>query len=85
MARARSRSARERPARERFAANLRAARRAAGFTQEQIGELAGLHPTYVGSVERGERNVSIDNMERLARAVGRDLVDLLAGAGVAER
>ncbi len=64
-------------ARERFGRNLRAARKSAGLTQEALGERADLHPTYVGSVERGERNVSIDNMERLADALGLDLRDLL--------
>lgn len=64
-------------ARQRFAENLRSARKAAGLTQERLGEVADLHPTYVGSVERGERNISIDNMEKLARALGLDLVDLL--------
>ena len=64
-------------ARERFANNLRAARKAKGLTQETLGERAALHPTYIGSVERGERNISIDNMERLAIALGLDVVDLL--------
>jgi ribosome-binding protein aMBF1 (putative translation factor) len=64
-------------ARERFASNLRAARKARGLSQEALGALADLHPTYVGSVERGERNVSIDNMERLASALGVDVIDLL--------
>jgi transcriptional regulator with XRE-family HTH domain len=67
-------------ARARFGRNLRATRKAKGLTQETLGERADLHPTYVGSVERGERNVSIDNMERLAHAVGVDVTDLLDGA-----
>lgn len=64
-------------ARVRFATNLYAARKARGLTQERLGELASLHPTYVSSVERGERNVSIDSMERLARALGLDVAALL--------
>lgn len=60
-----------------FARNLREARLACGYSQEVLAERAELHRTYVGSVERGERNVSIDNMERLAKAVGRELRDLL--------
>jgi len=64
-------------ARRLFASNLRAARQGKGLSQEALAELAGLHRTYLGSVERGERNVSIDNMERLARALGVELRDLL--------
>ncbi|MGQ0524031.1 MAG: helix-turn-helix domain-containing protein [Betaproteobacteria bacterium] len=43
----------------------------------QSNRLTGLHRTYVGSVERGERNVSIDNLERFARALGVALPVLL--------
>jgi len=64
-------------ARQTFAINLRKARLAKGLSQEDLGELTGLHRTYVGSVERGERNVSIDNMERFAEALGRTLASLL--------
>lgn len=64
-------------ARKIFAENLRKARLAKGHSQEDLAELAGLHRTYVGSVERAERNVSIDNMERLACAVGISLPALL--------
>ena len=66
-----------RSARQRFAQNLRAARLARGLSQEELADLAGLHRTYVGSVERGERNISIDSMERLAAATGLDVADLL--------
>ena len=61
-----------------FAKNLREARKERGLSQEKLAELVDLHRTYVGSVERGERNVSIDNMERLAEAVGIELRDLLS-------
>jgi transcriptional regulator with XRE-family HTH domain len=60
-----------------FAENLRKARLANELSQEDLAELAHLHRTYVGSVERAERNVSIDNMERLAAALGVSLPSLL--------
>lgn len=64
-------------ARRIFAENLRKARLAKRLSQEDLAELANLHRTYVGSVERAERNVSIDNMERLAVALGVPLPLLL--------
>lgn len=63
-------------ARQRVAANLRRERQARGLSQEALADLAGLHRTYVGSIERGERNVSVDNIERMALALGVDPVDL---------
>lgn len=60
-----------------FAHNLRMARKALGLSQEELADIVGLHRTYVGSVERGERNISIDNMEALAKGVEVDLVILL--------
>jgi transcriptional regulator with XRE-family HTH domain len=47
------------------------------LSQEQLANLAGLHRTYVSSVERGERNVSLDNMERLAEALSVSLSQLV--------
>jgi ribosome-binding protein aMBF1 (putative translation factor) len=61
----------------RLASNLRALRRARGLSQEGLADLSDLHYTYIGGIERGERNVSIDNVGRLADALGLDAVDLL--------
>jgi transcriptional regulator with XRE-family HTH domain len=60
-----------------FAKNLRKLRQSYGFSQEKLAELSGLHRTYIGSVERGERNISIDNMERIAMALHVEIPNLL--------
>jgi transcriptional regulator with XRE-family HTH domain len=64
-------------ARKIFSQRLRQIRQNKGLSQEELADLAGLHRTYVGSVERSERNISIDNMERLAQALEVDITDLL--------
>ena len=64
-------------ARRIFAQRLRQIRQIRGLSQEELADMAGLHRTYVGSVERSERNVSIDNMERLAIALEVDITELL--------
>ena len=55
--------------RNRFGRRIRQLRLAQGLTQEALADRAGLHPTYVGGVERGERNVGFDNILKLARAL----------------
>ena len=64
-------------ARNALAGNLRRLRNSAGISQEALADLAGLHRTYVGSVERGERNISLDNIARLASALNVAPADLL--------
>jgi DNA-binding XRE family transcriptional regulator len=55
--------------RGRFGKRIRQLRLAQNLTQEELAHRAGLHPTYVGGVERGERNVGFDNVLKLARAL----------------
>jgi transcriptional regulator with XRE-family HTH domain len=68
-------------ARRVLADNLKRLRQELGLSQEGLADLAALHRTYVGSVERAERNVSIDNIERLAAALRVSPGDLLSPSG----
>ncbi|MDD4915420.1 MAG: helix-turn-helix transcriptional regulator [Methylococcales bacterium] len=60
-----------------FARNLKLLRHKKNMSQEQLAEVADLHRTYVSSVERGERNISLDNIEKLANALESDIRILL--------
>jgi transcriptional regulator with XRE-family HTH domain len=64
-----------------FAANIRRHRLALGLSQEALGELAGLHRTYIGMLERGEKNATIRNIERLAIALEVEPYKLLVAKG----
>jgi len=50
--------------------NLRTFRKRLGISQEQLAELAELHRTYIGAVERGEKNISAKNIEKIASVLG---------------
>jgi transcriptional regulator with XRE-family HTH domain len=60
-----------------FAHNMRAVRQAQCLTQEELAAIARLDRTYIGSVERGHRNISVDNMQAIARALNVSLADLV--------
>ena len=60
-------------------ARLRDLRLAQGISQEGLADLSGLHRTYVGGVERGERNISVVNLLAIAEALGMPLSSLVAG------
>lgn len=62
---------------ERFGIRLREIRLKKGISQERLAELAGLHRTYVSSVERGGRNISLENIDRLATALGETMAKLM--------
>jgi transcriptional regulator with XRE-family HTH domain len=60
-----------------FAANLKAAREARGLSQEELAKLAQLYRCRIDTVERGERNIDLDNILRLADALGIEPGELL--------
>lgn len=64
-------------ARARAAVNIRRLRTTQGLSQEQLAEAAQFHRTYVSQLERSVTNISIDGLERLAQALGVDIVELL--------
>lgn len=67
--------------------NLRAHREARNLSQEAFADELGVHRTYMGGVERGERNLTLKSLERIASRIGVDPVALLrpAGRGSARR
>ncbi len=63
--------------RQTLADNVRAYRNAKRISQEELADMSNLHRTYVGSVERGERNVTLSTLETLAVALGMSVPELL--------
>lgn len=53
-----------------FASNVRQRRQELGLSQEELAERAGVHRTYIGMLERSEKNVTIYNIERIAQGLG---------------
>ena len=68
----------------RFGENVRTRRKAAGWTQEEFGEKADLHRTYVADVEMGFRNISLLNVVKIAGALGISVSELCRGMGPRE-
>ncbi len=62
---------------ERFGRTVRRLRVQAGYSQEAFADRAKVHRTYMGTVERGETNLTRDNIEKLARALGLKMWELL--------
>jgi transcriptional regulator with XRE-family HTH domain len=59
---------------------LLAYRKSTGLTQEALAELLGVHRTYLGGIERGERNLTLKSVERIAARIGREPLTLLRHA-----
>jgi len=67
-----------RSVKSRFGSRLRQIRDERGYSQEELAERAGLHRNYVGGVERGERNVALENIVKLAKALSVKPAELFA-------
>ena len=63
----------------RFGQAIRKRRHKLGVSQEEFADICGLDRTYVGGIERGERNVALVNIERIARAFKLSLSELFKG------
>jgi transcriptional regulator with XRE-family HTH domain len=57
--------------------NLRAYRQARGLSQEALADVLGVHRTYMGGIERGERNLTLKTLERIASRIELDPMELL--------
>ena len=54
---------------KRIGLNITIIREQRGLTQEKLAELAGLHRAYIGQIERGEKNIGLRNLEKIAKAL----------------
>lgn len=68
----------KRDPKELLAENVRRLRQETGLSQEELADRAGLHRTYISSVERGQRNVTLENIFNIAHALGAEPADLVA-------
>ena len=60
-----------------FGKKVREERDKKGISQERLGELAKVHRTYIGMIERAEKNITLTNMEKIARALGKKVNELV--------
>jgi transcriptional regulator with XRE-family HTH domain len=60
-----------------FGGNVQKYRKEKQISQEKLAEIAGIHRTYVGMIERAEKNITLRNMEKLAKALEVEIKDLL--------
>ncbi len=66
---------------EQFGSRVRDLRKGRGWTQEQLADAAGRHWTYIGGIERGERNITLQVVVDIARALDVDIKELFRGVG----
>lgn len=66
----------------RFGVAVRRRRRELNLSQEELADRAALHRTYIGDIERGARNISLENIEKLAEALQISVSELFANYGI---
>jgi transcriptional regulator with XRE-family HTH domain len=59
-----------------FGDKVRLLRKDLGFSQEDLADKAGLHRTYIGMIERGEKNITLTNVEKISKALGVEISEL---------
>ncbi len=62
---------------QRIGENVRELRKSKGLSQEELSYRANLHRTYIGMIERAEKNITVTNVEKIAKAFGVEIIDLL--------
>ncbi len=73
------------PIQVRFGWAVQKLRRKAGYSQEAFADRVGVHRTYMGTIERGEKNISLRNIERIALAIGLTAGELVSASDEAMR
>ena len=61
---------------EKFGRKVSTLRKVRAISQEELAQLSGLHRTYISDLERGRRNVALENIEKIANALGQDIKEL---------
>ena len=61
-----------------FGKNVQKIRKIRHLSQEQLAELAGVHRTYIGMIERAEKDITLCNIERIAKGLNVPIIDLLS-------
>ena len=69
---------------ERIGLNIRTIREKRGLSQESLAAIAGLHRAYIGQIERGEKNIGLQNLEKIANALNVDIRALVDNPKVDE-
>lgn len=64
-----------------FGNKVRTERHKQNMSQEEFSDLVGVHRTYIGMIERGEKNITLENIQKISKALNLKIEDLLKGVG----